>query len=52
MRDLGSAGAQLRLCGPSTILRISIQDASRPREGTIPPELFGSSEHQPHFCPL
>src|SRR5215469_3370342 len=27
------------------------QDASRPREGTIPPELSGSTEHQPHFCP-
>ncbi len=33
------------------ILTRALQGASRPREGTIPPELFGSSEHQPHFCP-
>jgi hypothetical protein len=27
------------------------QGASRPREGTIPPEQLASTEHQPHFCP-
>jgi L-cysteate sulfo-lyase len=39
-----SKGIVLYLC-------LHHQDASGPREGTIPPELFGSTEHQPHFCP-
>ena len=28
---------------PSTILKAALQGASRPREGTIPPEQFGST---------
>jgi hypothetical protein len=41
----------LRVGHRLTILKTAIQDASRPREGTIPPDLLGTVEHQPHFCP-